>query len=365
MLLSARDKQEVLRVIKKGTDARAIYRANALNLRDKGLSAAEAADFLEITARTVFNIESNYEEGGLEKALHDDPRPGAPVRFDDGVRSRIVALVCSDPPEGFDRWTLRLIREKAVKDGVVRAISVETIRVILEEHDLKPWRQRSWCVPELDEEFIEKMEGVLEVYERPYDPGKPVVCVDEKPIQLLGDVRSPSGLAPGKPRRTDYEYKRNGTANVFCAVEPSQGRYLNRVTENRKAREFAKFISSIERQYGGARKIVLVLDNLNTHCEKSLTGYYGEEEGSRIWNRFEVHNTPKHGSWLNQAEIAINIYSRQCLGKSRIPDIDRLRKVTQAWNRVANQNKATINWKFSRKDAREKFQYEKTSRTLH
>jgi transposase len=365
MMLGVGDRQEILRIIKKGTDARAIYRANALNLRDKGLTAAEVADFLEITARTVFNIESNYEQGGLGKALYDDPRPGAPVRFDDAVRSRIVALVCSDPPEGFDRWTLRLVREKAVKKGMVEAISIETIRVILEEHDLKPWRQQSWCVPELDEEFIERMEDVLAVYERPYDPRKPVVCLDEKPVQLTAEVRPPTGLAPGRARRTDYEYERKGTANVFCAIEPLKGKYLNRVTENRKAREFAKFLSSIERRHEGAEKIVLVLDNLNIHCKKSLTDFYGETQGHRFWNRFEVHYTPRHGSWLNQAEIAINIYSRQCLGKSRIPDIERLRKTTQAWNRVANQNKVAINWKFSRKDAREKFQYEKTSRRLH
>lgn len=365
MGLSAADKVEVLRVLKKGTDARVICRANALNLRSKGFTAAEAADALEITARTVFNIESNYRQGGLEKALHDDARPGAPVRFGDSVRSRIVALVCSDPPEGFDRWCLRLIRERAIKEGVVRSISTETIRVILEEHDLKPWRQRSWCVPELDEEFIEKMEDVLEVYERPPDPKRPVVCLDEKPIQLLEEVRPPSGMAPGKARRRDYEYKRNGTANVFCAVEPLEGKYFNRVTPNRKAKEFAKFLASLAGNYEAAQAIVLVMDNLNIHCEKSLTDFYGPEEGSRIWKRFEVHHTPKHGSWLNMAEIAINIYSRQCLGNSRISDIQRLRKTTAAWNRTANANKVTINWKFSRNHAREKFQYEKTSRSLH
>lgn len=356
-MLKPKDKKKILKALKKSTDARVIYRANALNLRSKGLSAAEVGDFLEITSRTVFNIEKNYKEGGLDKALYDDPRPGSPPKFDDSIKSQIVALVCSDPPEGFDHWTLQLIQEKAIKTGIVDGISFETVRVILEEHDLKPWRQKSWCVPELDDDFIDSMEEVLKVYERPHASDNPVVCIDEKPIQLIEDTRPPSGCLPGKDKKVDYEYKRKGTANVFCAIEPLQGVYLNRVTENRKSPEFAKFLSSVERRYKDADKITLVMDNLNTHKEKSLIDFYGEEEGRRIWSRFEVHYTPKHGSWLNQAEIAINIYSRQCLGKTRIPDIETLRKRTRAWNRVVNSRKVKIKWKFSVQKAREKFNY--------
>ena len=140
-MLKPRDREEILRIIKTETNARIIYRANALNLRHKGLSAAEVADYLEITCRTVFNIQRNYEEGGLESALYDDPRPGTPPKFDDRVKSEIVALVCSDPPEGFDRWTLDLIQEHSIKNGIVSTISRDTIRVILREHDLKPWQQ--------------------------------------------------------------------------------------------------------------------------------------------------------------------------------------------------------------------------------
>jgi transposase len=359
MQLSPSDKQKILEIIKKGThDARTIYRANALNLRSKGLTYAEVADFLEITPRTVFNIECYYEQGGLEKALNDDPRPGAPILFDDKVKSHVVAIVCSNPPDAFDRWTLDLIQEKIVKDGIVDSISRETIRVILQEHDLKPWRQSSWCVPDLDEEYIERMEDVLKIYEKEHDPKAPVVCLDEKPIQLLDDVRPPSGVMPGEIRKVDFEYKRNGTANVFCAVVPLTGEYINRVTERRTGADFAKFMASIERKFSGVRKIILVMDNLRTHSLKSLTEFYGEREGERIWNRFEVHFTPKHGSWLNQAEIAINMYSRQCLGKSRIPDIETLRKKTKSWNEIANRRKVTIKWNFTRKDAREKFHYE-------
>ena len=356
-MLKSRDKEEILEIIKKGTDARVIYRANALNLRSKGLTMSEVADFLEITSRTVFNIEKNYEDGGLEKALHDDPRPGTPIKFDDRVKSHIIAFVCSDPPEGFDRWTLELIQEKSVKEKIVDTISLESIRIILEEHDIQPWRQKSWCVPDLDEEFIERMEDVLKIYEKPVNDKRPLVCIDEKPIQLLDEVRPPSGLASGKVKKVDFEYKRNGTCSVFCAVEPHSGKYINTVTERRTGNDFAKFMASLERRYSDAQKIILVMDNLNTHKLKSLTEFYGEDKGNEIWNHFEVHYTPKHGSWLNQAEIAINMYTRQCLGKTRIPDIELLRKKTKAWNKVVNRKQVKICWKFTRKKAQEKFNY--------
>jgi len=326
-------------------------------LRYKGFTLIEVADCLEITSRTVLNIEQNYDEGGLDKALYDDPRPGAPIHFDDRIKSHIVATVCSDPPEGFDRWTLELIREHIQKEKTVDSICKESIRIILHEHDLKPWQQKSWCVPHLDEEYIRRMEDVLEVYERDYDPEKPVVCLDEKPLQLLDEVRPASGIAPGKCAKVDYEYKRKGTCNVFCAVEPLAGKYINEVTSSRKGKDFAKFLASIERRYSDKEKIVLVMDNLNIHKLKSLTDFYGQDKGSEIWNRFEVHYTPVHGSWLNQAEIAINIYARQCLGKSRIPDRETLRKKTRAWNRIVNHKKITIKWTFNRKQAQEKFDY--------
>ena len=327
-------------------------------MRSKGLTLAEVGDFLEISVRTVCNIEDNYAQGGLEKALHDDPRPGAPVRFDDRVKSYVVATVCSEPPEGFDRWTLELIREHILEREVVESISSETIRLILQEHDLKPWQQQSWCVPKLDEQFIERMEDLLEVYERPADPRIPVVCMDEKPIQLLDEVRPPSGILPGQCKRVDYEYKRNGTCNVFCAVEPKSGKYFTEVTPKRTAEDFARFIAALAQRYNSSQRIVLVMDNLNTHRLESLIRCFGEEKARKLWDRFEIHYTPKHGSWLNQAEIAINIYARQCLGRSRIPDIETLDKRTKAWTAIVNRKQVTINWQFTREQAREKFDYD-------
>jgi hypothetical protein len=188
---------------------------------------------------------------------------------------------------------------------VEQSISREQVRIILQEHDLKPWQEKMWCIGEFDEEYIQKMEDVLDVYARPYDEKKPVICVDEKPVPLIGDSRE--RILPEKPGdilKKDYEYERNGSVNVFCAVESKAGKYINKVTEKRCGSDFAKFLKSLSVEYVSAEKIVLVMDNLSTHKEKHLIEFYGESIGKDLWNRFEVHYTPKHGSWLNQAEIA-------------------------------------------------------------
>ena len=214
-----------------------------------------------------------------------------------------------------------------------------------------------WCVGELDERYIAKMEDVLKVYERPYNPAEPVVCLDEKSIALHAEVRPSSAAKPGTEARYDSEYERCGTANVFCAVEPKTGRHFTYVTPNRTGAEFAKVISKLAQQYPEAKTIHLVLDNLNIHCRKPLIDLLGEKVGGKVWGRFTVHYTPVHGSWLNQAEIEIGLYSRQCLGKRRIPDLKTLRHETLQWNRRVNRNRTKINWSFTRKAARIKFGY--------
>lgn len=360
------DQIVIQEIIKKGTSAREISRAHVLNLRNKGYTVIEVGDILDLTPRTVINITNNYEDGGIEKALKDDPRPGQPIKFDDRIKSRIIALVCSDPPEGFDRWTLDLIKEKSEEAGIVDQISKETIRIILQEHDLKPWQQKMWCIPKLDEEYIRRMEDILDIYEREYDEKEPVICIDEKPAVLHEDKRAPIKGKPGKIKKVDYEYGRHGTANVFCAVEPLKGNYKLQVTEKKTRDDFAKFLASIERQYQSAKRIILVMDNYITHFQESLIGFYGEGKGAAIWNRFDVHYTPKHGSWLNQAEIAIGMYNRQCLGNTRIPDIEALSKKTKAWEKIIRSKKVIIKWKFTKDKAREKFDYgEKINLSKH
>jgi DDE superfamily endonuclease len=217
-----------------------------------------------------------------------------------------------------------------------------------------------WCVAELNDDYIERMEDVLALYERPYRADEPVVCLDEKPVSLHADVRPSRPMKPGRPTQRDNEYKRCGTANIFAVVEPKTGRHFNRATANRKAPQFAQVIAAIVAAYPAARKIHLVMDNLNIHCQKSLTSTFGQLAGTLIWQRLQVHHTPKHGSWLNQAEIELSLVSRQCLGHRRIPDLQTLQTELNSWNEQANRNQIRIQWRFTRKAARAKFGYDKT-----
>jgi hypothetical protein len=216
-----------------------------------------------------------------------------------------------------------------------------------------------WCVADLDEDYIAKMEDVLEVYERSYDPQEPVVCLDEKPVTLHADVRPPSPAKPGREARRDNEYKRCGTANVFCAVEPKAGRHFTFPTPDRSGFEFAQVAVTLALEYPEAKTIHLVLDNLNIHRRKALRDAFGAEMATEVWNRFTVHYTPTHGSWLNQAEIEIGIFARQCLGTRRIPSLKILHREARTWNRRMNRDRITINWKFDRKAARRKFGYKR------
>ena len=164
-------------------------------------------------------------------------------------------------------------------------------------------------------------------------------------------------MQPGKVGRRDYEYERCGTANVFCGIEPKAGVHFTKVTPTRSSPEFADFILEIAAHYCAADTIHLVVDNLSTHTRKALTDRFGEKIGGWLWNRFAVHYTPTHGSWLNQAEIEISLFGRQCLGRLRIGDIGQLRRQTKAWNRRVNRNQVTIQWKFTRKQARRNLNY--------
>jgi transposase len=215
-----------------------------------------------------------------------------------------------------------------------------------------------WCRAELNEEYIAKMEDVLATYEKPLNEQEPVVCLDEKSVTLHEDVRAGTGMKPGHVAKRDYEYKRCGTANAFCAVEAKAGVHFTEITATRSAQEFAEVVKKIADHYTQAQRIHLVMDNLNTHTRKSLVACWGEEEGGKLWDRFQVHYTPKHGSWLNQAEIEISLFARQCLGRRRIGDRETLQAEAKSWNGHVNEKKVKINWTFDRKRARKKFGYQ-------
>ena len=220
-----------------------------------------------------------------------------------------------------------------------------------------------WTISKLDNEFITRMENLLDLYERQYNPREPVVCLDERPLQLLGDVRKRIPARPGQEARYDYEYFRNGTVNVFCTVEPLAGKHFTKVTPDRGGLQFALMMRDVANRYPRADTIHLVLDNLNTHQQKFLIEHLGPKRGARLWKRFTIHYTPKHGSWLNQAEIEISLFNRLCMGRRRIHVIWDLLRDVEAWDCYANENRIKINWRFTTKKAREKFDYESLAST--
>ena len=201
------------------------------------------------------------------------------------------------------------------------------------------------------------MEDVLRVYARRLDPRQPVVCLDEKPVVLHDSKRLGRPLRPGRVAQTDYEYRRRGTANAYCIVEPLTGRRLTHATPRRGYREFAQALTRIARRYRNARTIHLVLDNLSVHCEQACIVTYGRSRGRALWRRFTVHYTPKHGSWLNAAEMEVSLLSRQCLGRRRIPALPVLQQEVRAWSRAADRQRRPIRWTFRVRDARRKFRY--------
>ena len=195
------------------------------------------------------------------------------------------------------------------------------------------------------------MEMLLDVYKRPYNPLYPVVCMDESPRQLIAETRIPIPASPGKLSKHDYEYRRCGTCNIFLACEPLAGKRMVKITERRTKKDWAYFLENIAEENRDAAKITLVMDNLNTHNPGSLYETFTPEKAKAIWNRFDFVYTPKHGSWLNMAEIELNVLTSQCL-KRRIDNIEIIRKEVQAWEGHRNNKNAKVNWQFTTKDAR-------------
>ena len=195
------------------------------------------------------------------------------------------------------------------------------------------------------------MEMVLDVYKRPFDPRYPVVCMDESPKQLIAETKIPIPASPGQPARHDYEYRRCGVCNIFMACEPLTGKRMVKTTERKTRRDWACFLGQIADQYKEAEKITLVMDNLNTHTPGSFYETFQPDKAKALWDRFEFVYTPKHGSWLNMAEIELNVLTGQCLNR-RIDDIAVFRKEARAWQEYRNNKNAKVNWQFTTKDAR-------------
>jgi hypothetical protein len=233
-------------------------------------------------------------------------------------------------------------------------LSRETVRRRLAENHIKPWRKSMWCIPKVDADYVAHMEDVLDLYAEAADPRRPVVCFDESPVQLIGEARQPIPAKPGRIERYDYEYRRNGTANLFVFIDVNRAWRKVKVTEQRTAKDFAECMRElVDVHYPKADRIRVVLDNLSTHKAGALYQAFPPDEARRVLRRLEFHHTPKHASWLNMVEIEIGVLSQQCLDR-RIDSFARLVNETAAWEKRRNAERARINWMFTTENAREK-----------
>jgi transposase len=219
---------------------------------------------------------------------------------------------------------------------------------------LKPWQKQEWCIPTVSPEFVWRMEDILALYAAPYDPQYPVVCVDESPYQLIGEVRQPLPMVPGQPTRYDYEYRREGTCNLFMLFQPLKGWRHVKVTDRRTAKDFAHCMQElVDVHFPKAAVISVVLDNLNTHTPAALYEAFPPAEARRLLRKLDFRYTPKHGSWLNMAEIEFAVVSKQGLNQ-RLPTQERVRRTTETWETQRNALQATVKWRFTIAKARHK-----------
>ena len=321
-----------------------------------GLPDPDIAAAVEVSVATVERVRRRFVEHGLESALaRKAPDREYERRLDGVAEAKLIAVACGAPPEGRVRWTLRLLADRLVELEVVEAVCHETVRQTLLANQIKPWRKRTWCIaPTASADFVCRMENVLEVYQRPFDPKRPVVCLDETTKQLVSETRVPLPAAPGRPVSEDYEYERQGVASLFMMCAPLSGWREVSVRERKTRVDYAQCLQALaEVHFPAAEKIVLVQDNLNTHADASLYEAFAPATARRLMERFEFHYTPKHGSWLNIAEIELSVLNRQCLDR-RIGDWDTLRQEIAAWTRRRNLPAAKINWRFTTADARVK-----------
>jgi transposase len=334
--------------------ARRLKRAQILLAADAGLGDEEIGRSIGVSGSTVYRIKRRFVLRNLEASLNEEPRPGAPRKLSGKQEALLVATACSRPPTGRACWTLELLAGEMVKLTEHGELSRETVRRRLTENDLKPWRRDMWCIPQVDGTYVARMEDVLDLYAEAADPKRPVVCFDESPTQLIGDVRQPIPAMPGQLERYDCEYRRNGTANLFVFLDAHRPWRKVKVTDRRTIRDFAECMRDlVDVHYPKAERIRVVLDNLSTHSPGALYEAFPAPEAHRILRRLEFHYTPKHASWLNMVEIEIGVLRSQCLDR-RIGDRKTLDVEIAAWQDQRNAQADAIKWMFTTQHARSK-----------
>jgi transposase len=353
--LSQAERDELATMLSGGKHAaRRLKRAQVLLAADAGRSDDEIARAVAVGGSTVYRTKRRFVEGNLQRALSEEPRPGAERKLTGKEEALLVATACASPPQGRARWTLELLAGAMVKLTEHQSLSRETVRRRLAENHLKPWRRDMWCIPQVDGEYVARMEDVLDLYAEAPDPKRPVVCFDESPVQLIGEVRQPIPAMPGQLERYDYEYRRNGTVNLFVVLDVHRPWRKVKLTERRAAEDYAQCMRElVDVHYPDANTIRVVQDNLSTHTGGALYQAFPPAEARRILRRLQFHYTPKHASWLNMVEIEIGVLKRQCLDR-RIDDRDELEREIAAWERQRNLAGAHLKWMFTTEKARTK-----------
>lgn len=360
-MLSHRERKTIMRFQKKTSSVNARTRCAILLAADTGKGRSEktyreVASAAGASEATVITTLKEFLTDGFTKMIIPNRNPASDVsrlKVTGDVEAKIIATACSAAPKGYVRWTLNLLYNQMMVVLEDVSISRSTIGRTLVKNDLRPHLNEYWCIPpEEDAEFVANMEDILDVYQQPYDPKYPLWCMDEKPYQILGEAREPLPMRPGDLSKTDSEYVRNGTVSIFCFVQPHTGKILHSVEPTRTAVDWAEKIKYlVDEVEPDAEKIILVMDNLNTHNISSLYKAFPPEEARRIAKKLEVHYTPRHGSWLDIAEIGINIMTRECLNR-RIPSIEALKEELKAWNDEYDKDPSPVNWQFHADDSR-------------
>jgi transposase len=353
--LSQTERAELTAILSGGKHAaRKLKRAQILLAAHAGASDDDIATSVAVGGSTVYRTKQRFVLGNLEAALSEQPRPGAGRKLSGKEEALLVATACSKPPQGRARWTLELLAGAMVSLTEHVSLSRETVRRRLAENDLKPWRKDRWCIPQVDADYVARMEDVLDLYAEEPNPKRPVVCFDESPTQLIGEMRQPIPAAPGQLERFDCEYKRNGTANLFIFLDVHRPWRKVKVTERRSAEDYAHCMREVvDVHCPDAERIRVVQDNLSTHSAGALYQAFPPAEARRILRRLEFHYTPKHASWLNMVEIEIGVLRGQCLDR-RIDSKEQLEAEIAAWERQRNASGARIKWMFTTDKARAK-----------
>ncbi|HEV2042715.1 MAG TPA: IS630 family transposase [Casimicrobiaceae bacterium] len=364
--LSGEEREQLEMLIRKGkSPAGRILKARILLKADvseagQGWSDNRIIEALETSVSMVYRVRKQLVEEGFEAVLSRKQRatPAVARIFDGEKEAKLIALACSKPPKGRVRWTLRLLENKVVELGIVDRASDSTIGRALKKTFLQPHRRQCWVIPpKASGAFVAAMEDVLAVYTRPHDPEHPLVCLDETSKQLIAETRMPIPMKAGRPARFDYEYERNGVANLFMMFAPLEGWRHVEVTDRHAAVDYARVLKDLaDVHFAHAKIIVLVQDNLSVHSKASLYQAFPAAEARRLVERFEWHYTPKHGSWLNLAESELGVLTKQCLDR-RISDKQTLIDEIAAWQHDRNANHTKADWQFSTRNARIKLKH--------